>query len=52
MLSFCLKCKKNTDVKKQKASTTKNDKIILFSKHAVCSKTRFIKEQETNGLLG
>ena len=45
MLSYCLKCRKNTE--------SKNGKIMLLSKCKVCdSKTsKLIKEQEASGLL-
>ena len=53
MLSYCSKCRKNTESKSQKVVKTTNGKIMLWSKCAVCgSKTsRFIKEQGANGLL-
>ena len=53
MLSYCLKCRKNTETKNPKVARTKNGKIMLLSKCAVCDskKSKFIKEQETSGLL-
>ena len=36
MLSFCLKCRKNTGSKNPKAVSTKNGRIVLLSKCAVC----------------
>ena len=36
MLSYCLKCRKNTECKKPKVARTKNGRIILLSKCAVC----------------
>ena len=57
MLSYCLKCRKNTDSKTPKVVWTKNGRIMLLSKCAVCNskKSRLIKEQELiellNGLL-
>ena len=52
MLSYCLKCRKNTEGKNPKVARTKN-RIIILSKFAVCdSKTlKFVKEQEVSGLL-
>ena len=52
MLSYCLKCRKNTEGKNPKGARTKN-RIIILSKFAVCdSKTlKFFKEQEVSGLL-
>ena len=53
MLSFCLKCKKNTENKNPKFATTKNRRIILLSKCAVCNskKWKYIKEQKAKELL-
>ena len=52
MLSYCLKCKKDTD--NPVVSKTSNGKTIILSKCAIiCSakKSEFIKEQEAKGLL-
>ena len=53
MSSYCLKCRKNTESKNPKVVKTKNGRIILLSKCAVCysKKSKFIKEQEVSGLL-
>ena len=53
MLSYCLKCRKNTESKNPKVVKTKNIRIMLLSKCAVCDskKSKFIKEQEASGLL-
>ena len=53
MLSYCLKCRKNTESKTPKVVRTKNGRIMLLSKCAVCNskKSKFIKEQEARGLL-
>ena len=53
MLSYCLKCRKNTESKNPKVTRTKNGKIMLLSKCTVCDskKSKFIKQQETSGLL-
>ena len=53
MLSYCLKCRKNTESKNPKVVKTKNGRIMLFSKCEVCDskKSKFIKEQEDRGLL-
>ena len=53
MLSFCLKCKKNTENKNPKFATTKNRRIILSSKCSVCNskKWKYIKEQKARELL-
>ena len=51
--SYCLKCRKNTESKKPKVVRTKNGRIMLLSKCAVCDskKSKFIKEHEASGLL-
>ena len=53
MLSYCLKCRKNTESKNPKAARTKNGRIMLLSKFAVCDskKSKFVKQQEVSGLL-
>ena len=53
MLSYYLKCRKNTEIKNPKFTRTKNRKIMLLSECAVCDskKSKLIKEQETSGLL-
>ena len=53
MLSYCLKCRKNTESKNSKVVKTKNRRIMLLSKGAVCDskKSKIMKEQEASGLL-
>ena len=53
MLTYCLKCKKNTKNINAKMLKTKNDRLNLSSKCAVCGskKSRFMKEQEAKGLF-
>ena len=53
MLSYCLKCRKNTESKNPKLVRTKNGRIMLLSKCEVCNskKSKFIKEQQAGGLL-
>ena len=53
MLTCCLKCKRNTKNKDAKMLKTKNGRLILSSKCAICGskKSTFMKEQETEGLL-
>ena len=48
MLSYCLKCKINTESINPKVSKTANGKAIIMSKCAICgsNKSKFIKEQE------
>ena len=53
MLSYCLKCKKNTESINPKVLKTTNGKTMILSKCATCSstKSKFIKEQQAKGLL-
>ena len=53
MLSYCLVCKKNTEIKDLEIVKTKNNRLMLSSKCAIChnKKSKFIKEQEAKGLL-
>ena len=53
MLSYCLKCKKNTESINPKVSKTTNSKAIILSTCAIYSskKSKFVKEQEAKGLL-
>ena len=47
MLSYCLKCRKNAESKYLKVARTKNGRIMLLSKYAVCDtkKSKFMKQQ-------
>ena len=51
MLSYCLKCRKNTDSKNSKLVRTRNQRITFLSKVCDIEKLRFIKEQKAIGLL-
>ena len=53
MNTYCLKCKKNTENVNSKIFKTKNDRLIMQSKCALCGikKSRFVKKQEAKGLL-
>ena len=53
MLSYCLKCKKNTESIDPKVSATNNGRKMILSKCAICGskKPRFIKKQEAKVLL-
>ena len=46
MLSYCLKCRKNTESKNLKVAKTKNGGIMLLSKYEKCdsNKSKFNKE--------
>ena len=53
MLSYCLKCRKNTESTNTEVVRTKNGRITILSKCAVCKskKSKFINEQKASGLL-
>ena len=53
MLSYSLKCRKNTESKNPKVARTKNGRIMLLSKCSLSNskKSKFLKEQEARGLL-
>ena len=53
MLSYCLKCKRNTESINPKVLKITNGKAIILSKCAICGskKSKFIKKQEAKGLL-
>ena len=53
MVTYCLKCKRNTKYADAKMIKAQNGNLNLLSKCAVCSskKSRFMKEQEAEGLL-
>ena len=53
MLSYRLKCRKNTESKNPKVARTKKVIIMLLSKWAICNskKSKFIKQQEASRLL-
>ena len=53
MLSYCLKCKRNTENIDPNVSATSNGKTMILSKCAICDskKSKFIKKQEAKGLL-
>ena len=53
MKTYCVKCRTNTDNIDPKIFKSKNNRLIMQSKCSVCKnkKSRFVKEQETKGLL-
>ena len=53
MLSYCLKCRNNTESKNPKVVRTENGRVMLLSKCAVCNskKLEFLWEQDSTGLL-
>ena len=53
MLTYCLKCKRNTESKDAKMIKTKNGKVILSSECVVCgnNNSRFKKEQKASGIF-
>ena len=50
MLSYCLKCRKDTESKNPKVVRTKNRRKMVLSKCIECDskKSKFIKQQETS----
>ena len=53
ILSYCLKCKKNTESVNPTVSATSNGRTMILSKCAICDskKSKFFKNQESKGLL-
>ena len=53
MLSYCFKCRRNTESINPKVSKTTNGKAIILSTCAICGskKSKFIKQQEAKVLL-
>ena len=53
MLSYCFKCRRNTESINPKVSKTNNGKAIILSTCAICGSkiSKFIKEQQAKGLL-
>ena len=53
MLTYCLKCKKDTESINSRVFKTKNGRSLLLSTCAVwgSKNSRFMKEQEAKGLL-
>ena len=53
MLNYCVKYRKNRKNLKSKIFKTKNNRLIMQLKCAVCGikKSRFVKEEEAKGLL-
>ena len=53
MLSYCLKCKKNTESIDPNVSATSNGRTMILSECAICGgkKSKFIKKQEPKGFL-
>ena len=53
MLSYCLKCRENTESINPKILKITNGKTMILSKCAICGskKSKFIKEQQAKGLL-
>ena len=54
VLSYCLKCRKNTENTNPNIFGTSNDKTIILSNCAICAsiKSKFIEKQEVSRLLG
>ena len=52
-MSYCLKCKKNTESINPRVSATHNGRTMILSKFAICrsKKSKVIKKQEAKGSL-
>ena len=50
MLSYCLKCRKNTESKNLKVARKNPGRIMLYQ-NVQCMIGKFIKQQEASGLL-
>ena len=53
MKTYCVKCRKDTEIIDPKVVRTKNTRLVMNSKCSVCriKKSSFVKEQEAKGLL-
>ena len=51
MLSYCFKCRRNTESINPKVSKTTNGKAIILLTCAICGSKKFIKQQEAKVLL-
>ena len=53
MKNYCVKCRKDTENLNSKTFKAKNNRLIMQSKCSVYTikKSRFVKEQQTKGLL-
>ena len=53
MLTYYVKCRKDTENIDPNMIRTKNNRLIMQSKYPVCGikKSRFVKDQEAKGLL-
>ena len=53
MLSYCLKCQKNTESVNPRVSATSNGRTKISSKCSICGrkKSKFMKNQEPKVLL-
>ena len=53
MLSYCLKCRKNTKIINPRVSKTNSGKAMILSKCAICSSknSKCIKKPEASGIL-
>ena len=53
MKTYCVKCTKDAGKIDPEISSSSNGKTLMLSKCAICGskKSRFIKNQEANGLL-
>ena len=49
-LTYCVKCRKNTENLNSKTFRTKNGRMIMRSKYEI-KKSRFVKKQKAKGLF-
>ena len=51
MLSYCLKCRKNTESINPRVSKTSNGKTMILSKCAICDSKKFKIIKKGTGIL-
>ena len=53
MLTYCVKCRKDTESIDPKMAATRNNRLVMQSKCPVCGikKSQFVKEQEAKDLF-
>ena len=53
MKSYCLNCRKDTEIIDPEILSTSNSRAMILWKRAICSskKSKFVKNQEAKGLL-
>ena len=53
MLSYCLKCRKNTECVNPRVSAASNDRTMILSKCAICGskKSKFTKKTKSKRII-